>query len=242
MRLTLKGGLDAVATLAVSVATAAAGPIFDEPPGGDAGNSLSTAAEVKTDDGTGTIGVIRGEAKGTNGFVGGGGDYQDVYKIFIADPLAFQAETFALDGDDALRDPMLFLFDEFGRGLMAMNNVGDDVLRAKLQNVDALGNPIFTAPGVYYLAITTAMSEATVLYGNEIVPLFEMGLSGNQVGQVAPNPDWAPAPLSGWTDPTDLSNVGKYEIGLSGVVSLPVPGPGGLAVLGLAMLGRRRRR
>ncbi|MDP6986472.1 MAG: hypothetical protein QGG74_00375 [Phycisphaerales bacterium] len=241
MRLTLKGGLVAVATLAVSVATAAAGPIFDEPPGGDAGNSLSTAEDVKTDDGTGPIGVIKGELKGTNGFVGGYGDYQDLYRIFIADPAVFSAETFALDPQVGLRDPMLYLFDEQGRGIAAMNNLDGDNLQATLVNSSANG-PLFTAPGVYYLAITSAMSEATVLYGDEIVPLFEMGLQEHQVGQVLPHGAWAGAPLSGWTPPTDFENVGLYEIGLSGVESLPVPAPAGLAILGLAAFGRRRRR
>lgn len=241
MRLTHECGLVAAATLAITVASAWAGPIFDEPPGGDAGNSLSTAADVKTDDGTGSIGMVKGELKGGSGFVGGYGDYQDLYRIYIADPMNFRAETFALDPQVGLRDPMLFLFDEQGRGIAAMNNLDGDNLQASLVNNGASG-PLFTAPGVYYLAITSALSEATVLYGNEIVPLFEMGLSEHEVGQVLPHAAWGSEPLSGWTVPTDFENIGLYEIGLTGVVSMPIPGPGGLAVIGLAMLGRRRRR
>jgi len=239
MRVRIECSLVAAAALAVS---ATAGPIFDEPPGGDAGNSLDTAADVKTDDGQGSIGLIKGEIKGSSGYVGGFGDYQDLYRIYIADPLQFSAETFALDGDDGLRDPMLFLFDEQGRGIAAMNNLNGDDLQARLLNDDGGGDPLFSTPGIFYLAITSAMSEATVLFGNEIVPLFEMGLPDHQVGQVVPHGNWGGESLAGWTPPTDFENVGRYEIGLAGVVSLPVPAPAGLAVLGLAAMGRRRRR
>lgn len=239
MRLTMKSGLVAVAFV---TASATAGPIFDEPPGGDAGNSLTTATNVSTSSGTGDVGVVKGELKGGSGLVGGGGDFQDLYRIYIADPLHFSAQTFGLDGDGALRDPMLYLFDETGHGIMAMNNVGNDNLHAKLVNDDGNGNALFTQAGIYYLAITSAMSEATVLYGNEILPLFQMGLPEHQFGQVIPHGGWAQSPLDGWTPPTDYENVGLYEIGLNGVESMPVPAPAGLALLGIAALGRRRRR
>jgi len=242
MRLTVDIGLVGAAALAVCAATATAGPIFDEPPGGDAGNTIDTAEDVRTATGEGDIGLIKGEIKGSGGYVGGFGDFQDLYRIYIADPLQFSAQTFALEPQGGLRDPMLYLFDEQGRGIMAMNNIGDEELQAKLVNDDGNGNLLFDTPGIYYLAITSAMSEATVLYQNEIVPLFEMGLSEHQVGQVVPHAPWFAEPLAGWTPPTDYENIGLYEIGLTGVVSLPIPGPGGLAVLALATLGRRRRR
>lgn len=239
MRLTIKSGLMAVA---IVTASATAGPIFDEPPGGDAGNSLTTATNVSTASGTGHVGIIKGELKGGSGLVGGGGDYQDLYRIYIADPMNFSVETFAGDGDGVLRDPMLYLFDAEGRGIIAMNNLDSENLQAKLINDSGNGDPFFTAPGIFYLAITSAMSEATVLYGNEIVPLFEMGLSENQIGQITPRGEWSFSPLDGWTPPTDLENFGLYEIGLTGVESMPVPAPAGLALLGIAAFGRRRRR
>lgn len=241
MRMRVEHGLVAVAALAVFVATASAGPIFDEPPGGT-GNSTSTATSVVTADGTGDIGLIKGELKGSGGFVGGYGDYQDVYRIYIADPSVFSAQTFALDPQSGLRDPMLYLFDEQGRGIAAMNNLNGDDLQARLHNGDGAGNPLFTEPGIFYLAITSAMSEPTALFGGEIVPLFEMGLPEHQTGQVLPHGGWGGEPFTGWTAPTDPENIGLYEIGLSGVVSLPIPAPAGLAVFGLAALGRRRRR
>lgn len=239
MRLSTKSGLVVVA---IVTGSATAGPVFDEPPGGDAGNSLTTATNVSTSSGTGAVGVIKGQIKGGGGFVSGEGDYQDLFRIYIADPLQFSAETFWLDGDDPLHDPMLYLFNETGLGIMAMNNLNADNLNAKIINDDGHGNALFTGAGIYYLAITSAMSEATVLSGNEMVPLFEMGLLENQFGQITPNGEWAQSPLSGWTPATDTANIGRYEIGLQGVESMPVPAPAGLAVLGLAALGRRRRR
>jgi MYXO-CTERM domain-containing protein len=84
------------------------------------------------------------------------------------------------------------------------------------------------------------MSEATGMLGDEIVPLFEMGLPEHQVGLVQPRESWSQISWTDWTPPNDLENYGYYEIALTGVVSLPAPG--GLALLGLALIGPRRRR
>lgn len=230
----------AAMTAAISVSSlAAAGPVFDEPPGGDAGTSRDDAKDVKTENG-GTVGMITGSLTGTAGFVGSVYDYQDVYRIYIADPGVFRAETMMLDGEDSLLDPMMFLFNESGFGIIANNNIGNDQPRSKLVNDDGNGNAFFTEAGIYYLAITSAVSEATAMVGNETVPIFEMGLSENQSGIIQPRSNWAQIPWTGWTQPTDYENFGHYEIALHGVVSLPAPG--GLALLGLAVIGTRRRR
>ena len=157
MRLTVDIGLVAAAALAVCAATATAGPIFDEPPGGDAGNTIATAEDVKPATGEGDIGLLKGEIKGSGGYVGGFGDFQDLYRIYIADPLQCTAQTCALEPLGGLRDPMLYLFDEQGRGIRAMNKIGDGELQAKLVNDDGNGNLLFNTPGIYYLAITSAM-------------------------------------------------------------------------------------
>ncbi|MDG1837901.1 MAG: hypothetical protein P8I91_03765 [Phycisphaerales bacterium] len=217
---------------------AVAGPVFDEPPGG-AGTSRDDATDVKTENG-GQVGMITGSLTGTSGFVGGGSDYQDVYRIYIADPGVFRADTMMLDGADSLRDPMLFLFNEEGHAIIANNNIGNDQPQSGLVNDDGNGSAFFTQPGIYYLAITSAVSEATAMIANETVPLFEMGLSENQTGIIQPRSSWSQIPWTGWTQPTDYENFGHYEIALQGVVSLPAPG--GLALLGLAVIGRRRRR
>ena len=44
-----------------------------------------------------------------------------------------------------------------------------------------------------------------------------------------------------WSEP-DSSNVGSYIMDVDGVVSMPIPAPGALAVLVMAGLGTRRRR
>ncbi len=222
----------------LATATAQAGPIFDEPPGGDAGSSKDTATDVKGDNG-GQVGTVRGSLTGTSSLAGLS-DWQDVYRIYIENPNEFRAETYFLDGNDALRDPMLFLFDEHGKGVIANNNVHGDSTQSKLVNDDGNGGQYFSEAGIYYLAITSAMSEATVDIQSDWVPLFEMGQPGNDTGIVQPRSDWAGLLWSdGWTDVTDFENSGVYEIGLAGVGS--VPAPGAIALLALGFRGRRRR-
>ena len=238
MYISTKTIVAAMAALISVTGLAVAGPVFDEPPGG-AGTSRDDATDVKTENG-GTVGLITGSLTGTSGLVGGDYDYQDVYRIYIADPGVFRAETMMLDGEDNLRDPMLFLFNEAGLGIIANNNIGNDQPRSQLINNDGTGSTFFTQPGIYYLAITSAVSEATAMVGDETVPIFEMGLNENQTGIIQPRSDWAQIPWTGWTPPTDYENFGHYEIALQGVISLPAPG--GLALLGLAVIGTRRRR
>jgi len=236
MRISLTCSMLAIVSTA---AMTVAGPVFDEPPGGDAGSTREDAKDVKASNG-GNVGAITGSLTGSAGLMGGYGDYQDVYRIYIADPGEFRAETATLDGNEALRDPMLFLFNEAGQVIIANNNIDDGVLGSKIHNDAGNGGHFFTAPGIYYLAITSAMSEATVDVSGDPLPLFEMGLPSNQTGIVQPRETWSQYAWSDWTIPTDFSNFGAYEIMLTGVGSLPAPG--GLALLGLAAIGRRRRR
>jgi MYXO-CTERM domain-containing protein len=225
--------------VAFAAASAVAGPVFDEPPGGDAGTTREDAKDVKASNG-GSVGVITGSLTGSSGLMGGYGDYQDVYRIYIEDPMQFRAETAYLGGGEALRDPMLFLFNEAGQGIIANNDVDDGVLGSKIHNDAGNGEYFFTEPGIYYLAITSALSEATAEVGGDPLALFEMGLPSNQTGIIQPRETWSQYSWTAWTTPSDFSNFGTYEIMLNGVGS--VPGPAGMAVLGLAAIGRRRRR
>jgi len=219
--------------------SAVAGPVFDEPPGEDAGSSKETAKDVKSSTG-GQVGTIRGSLAGTSGLLGTPGDWQDVYRIKIEDAGTFRAETYWLGGNDSLRDPMLYLFDVEGKGLIANNNVHAESTQSKIFNDDGTGGHYFLGEGFYYLAITSAMTEPTIEFGGDIVPLFEMGLQEHQTGIVQPRESWGFVPWSdGWTDVTDYENTGLYEIGLTGVGS--VPAPGALALLALGFRGRRRR-
>ncbi len=240
MRFELIRPAAAMAVLAIS-GLALAGPTFDEPPGGDAGTSRDDAKDVKTDSGQGPVGLISGSLTGTSTLTGYG-DYQDVYRIYIADPTMFRAETYGdIGSNNPLHNPMLYLFNEAGQGIMANDNEHQDTGMSKLVNEDASGQPIFTGAGIYYLAITSGPSEALTEIGNDPVPIFGMGMPGNDVGLVLPRPEYGSFSWTGWTNP-DFENFGDYEIGLGGVMSLPIPAPGAIALIGLAAIRGRRRR
>ncbi len=92
------------------------------------------------------------------------------------------------------------------------------------------------------MAIKKALSPVTVKRGHEKKALLEKGLPEHEVEKELRKATRGSGQMSRWRRQTDLEKIGLYEIGLTGVVSMPIPGPGGLAVIGLAMLGRRRRR
>lgn len=217
--------------------SALAGPEWEEPTGGDAGDSLATAADVGAPNG-GQVGIIKGKLTGNEG--GSGfvpGDFQDVFRINIVQPGFFLAETVELD--QGLANPMLFLFNREGLGLAASNDIDNGFFQSKIDANDS-NTPLFLEAGIYYLAITSAMSEALGHVGDDWGPIFQMGLSEHQVGQWGPNGPFAQSPLAGWTQPNDPENIGDYEILVHGVGS--VPAPGALALLALAGVSRRRRR
>ena len=217
--------------------TALAGPEWEEPTGGDAGNTLTTASNVGATNGGG-VGVIRGKLDGNSGGGGlTGGDYQDMFRINIVDPGMFLVETVGLDS--GLPDPMLFLFNRDGFGIAASNNIDQGFFQAKIDANDS-NTPLFLEAGIYYLAITAAASEALGRIGDITGPIFEMGLSEHQFGQWGPSGEFAQASLEGWTDNWYPENYGSYEILLHGVGS--VPAPAAIALLGFAGLIPTRRR
>jgi len=224
-----------LAVLCLVGSTALAGPEWEEPTGGDAGNTIQTASDVGASGG-GYVGIIRGKLDGNAG--GGGfmeGDYQDMFRINIVDPGMFLVETVGVQF--GLPDPMLFLFNRDGFGIAASNDIDNGYFQSKI-DVNDPNMPIFLEAGIYYLAITAATSEALGHFGGEVGPIFHMG--EHQVGQVGPSGVFAQSPLSGWTDPSSPENYGFYEIMVHGVGS--VPAPGALALLGLAGIASRRRR
>ena len=216
---------------------ALAGPEWEEPTGGDAGNTLTTASNVSATGG-GYVGVIRGKLDGNSGGGGlTGGDYQDMFRINIVDPGMFLVETVGLDS--GLPDPMLFLFNRDGFGIAASNNIDQGFFQAKIDANDS-NTPLFLEAGIYYLAITAAASEALGRIGDITGPIFEMGLSEHQFGQWGPSGEFSQASLEGWTDNWYPENYGSYEILLHGVGS--VPAPAAIALLGFAGLIPTRRR
>ena len=211
------------------------GPHFVEPD--DAGSSRDTAKDVKTQDG-GAVQSMYGTLAGTGGGgFRGFGDYQDVYRINIADPTAFKIEM----GDSglAIPDAMMFLFNEWGNPIMASDNTSSQNFNPILENIDG---QFFDEAGIYYLAITSAPSEALFEFGpDNFIPLFN--LAENPFGTVGPTDQtWDLKWTDAWSTP-DYENFGTYFLNLDGVISMPIPGPGGLAILALAgFAGRRRRR
>jgi len=224
-----------LAALCLVGSTALAGPEWEEPTG-DAGNTLGTAISVGTATG-GPISIIKGKLEG-NG-VGGGfvaGDFQDMFRIYIENPADFMIET--TWSDSGLPDPMLFLFDREGVGIAASNNFGDG-LQSRLDTNDA-DMPLQLEAGIYYLAITSAMSEALGSYGGETGSMFGMTDPDRLYGQWGPIEYFSQSPLAGWTDATDTANYGEYEMLVHGVGSIPAPGV--LSMLGFGAVGLRRRR
>lgn len=223
----------ALAAIALIVPAAHAsidrGPDFIEP--GDTGSSRDTAKDVKTEAG-GTISTISGSLGG--GGLRGLGDFQDVYRIRISDPTAFKISLKNSSFD--IPDAMLFLFNENGNPIMASNNSDPENLDPVLNNAD---NAFFNESGIYYLAITSAPSEALVqLQSGESIALFN--LLNNPFGTVGPAEGTADFQwTSDWTTP-DQENFGSYMMLLDGVSS--VPAPAGLALLGIAIIGASRRR
>ena len=240
------GGTDMTRLVLVSAAvcwmaaSAYGGPVFEEPPGDDAGDTLSTASAVSTANGAGVTSV-KGELKGDSPLVSGTADFVDLYQIFIEGPAQFSAEMMMLDGGNVLGDPCLYLLDSQGRGLVAMNDRNGDNTLPRLTAGNGSGGFLFEGSGIFYLAVTSAPVEMLVsLQGEQLFPVFEMGLEENQVGPVFANPEWAGGELASWTPPVDAENVGRYEILLTGVGSIPAPG--GLAALALLGIVRTRRR
>ena len=227
-----------VLTTSLATASTYRGPSYVEP-GDDAGSSRDDAADVKNPNGTGQINSISGSLTGGGGLVNLDGDYQDVFRIFIKDPWAFKIQLG--DMGTNIPDSMMFLFNEFGNPVMASDNTSSQNFNPILENLEG---EFFNESGIYYLAITSAPSEALIdLGGGAVVPLFN--LVEFPFGTVGPAPDagqyqWT----DGWSPPTDSNNTGDYFMYVDGVESLPlVPGPAGLAVLGLAgIMGSRRRR
>lgn len=206
---------------------------------GDAGSWRGDAADVMNSTGSGTVSSISGSLTGGGGLVNPDGDYQDVFRIYIKDPWAFKIQLG--DMGTNIPDSMMFLFNEFGNPMMASDNTSSQNSNPTLENLEG---EFFTESGIYYLAITSAPSEAVIDFGGgAALPLFN--LVEFPFGTVGAAPDagqyqWT----DGWSPPTDSNNIGDYFMYVDGVESLPVPGPASLALLGLAGLagGRRRRR
>ena len=176
---------------------------------GDAGNSISTGQRVKGNNSG--VNTISGSTSGGGGFVGGsdGGDFQDLYLIFIDDPLAFNASTAGPAGD-ATFNTRLFLFRIDGRGVLYSDDVSPNDNRSVLK-----GGKGIPGRGVYGLAIAGTPSLPQTTGGS---PMFPFAPPGESVG---PTKEGANASLGGWNPAA--GDTGSYLLSLTGVRFIPEP-------------------
>lgn len=185
------------------------GPDFVED--SDAGNTLQSATKVKGN-GSG-VNTINGVVTGGGGFVGGGGDFQDIFLIFIRDPGAFSASTVGPGGDAAF-DTRLWLFRRDGRGLLAADDASQDVAQTNLKGAADQGEFGIPGPGVYGLAIGGAPSRP---FAGKNLSMFPPPPPGNTV---AANKIGQQLPLAGWNPAVGAS--GSYRIAVTGVGFIPL--------------------
>lgn len=186
------------------------GPDWVEDGKGDAGNTLQTGQTVKGNGGS--VNNITGAVTGGGGFARGGGDFQDIYLVFIADPNAFAASTVP-PGGDATFDTRLRLFRLDGRGLLGADDAAPGVPQTFLDNTATAGDAKIDRPGVYGLAITGVPTDPVTAGGLPMFPIAEAGVT------TGPTPAGAAEPLGGWQPP--VGSTGTYRIRVQGVRLIP---------------------
>ena len=184
---------------------------------GDAGNTLESAQRVKGN--SSSVNTLNGATGGGGGFNrGSGGDFQDIYLVYIADPDQFTASTVGPEGD-ANFDTRMWLFRYDGPGVLAADDASDADNRTFLRGFDLPDQEIFK-PGVYGLAIGGTPNIPVNLFGN---PMFPPAAPGQTVG---PSQKGALSPLGDW-NPLE-GTTGSYRIAMTGVRFIPLPcGEGG---------------
>jgi hypothetical protein len=148
----------------------------------------------------------------------------DMYEIKIVDHTIFSASTVGL----TTADTRLYLFNPSGVGVTY-----DDDTGAVRQST--LTNQFVTANGTYYLAVTRyniIAAAAGSAPGNYIWNM------GNYQEHVPDGPS-ATSPLTQWLGAAMYADT-TYGVDLKGV-QFSVPEPGTLGLLGLALIGLRRR-
>ena len=211
--------------IAVLATAALAGPDWEEM--GDAGPLPNSSNPAQVPIGSGALQVIAGNLSA--GF--GNPDYEDMYLIYISDPLNFMATTNLVSDFDT----QLFLFDMYGRALLGNDDISAENHRSRLTNAaDDNTEVMLTEPGLYYLAISGYNNDPVSVNG----PMFNQALRTEISGPdgVGGGPE---NEISGWSGAGD---VGSYVISMEGVRFAPEPGVVALlAVAGIEFARRRKR-
>jgi hypothetical protein len=199
----------AMAMTATAAVAASRGPHYEEDD--DAG---SLPGDSKKVEGSGPLEAISGALTGGSR----GGDYQDMYEIYIAEPSKFLLRVSQVtEGFDT----QLFLFDQTGRGMLANNNSqidGQGSINAMLSNASTDGTGVvLNKPGAYFIAISGFPSRP----GNAHGPIFDFN-PDTPFEVSGPDGKGGDVPITGWYPNGDT---GAYMIELNGVNFLP-PSPG----------------
>lgn len=196
----------------------------------DAGEFVSDAAVPV---GMGELESITGELSQFGGFGPGGGDGQDLVKVYIPNPTLFSARVVTEQGFQPI-DAQLFLFDEAGFGLLANDEAGPMTALPHLLPVATDGSFALTTPGIYVIGIA---GSGNFPVSGSASPIFMYTATGEISG---PDGVGGGAPHSAWAGP---ETYGRYRIELTGTFYVPAPGTAGLfGLAGLAVARRRRRR
>ncbi len=196
-------------TLLVSgTASTAQAATFSEGIFTDAGETLGTATAVDT--------FAFGTAlDAITGFIFPDTGNADLFLIYLTGA-SFTADTNATGGFFGMNDTQLFLFNASGRGVVA-----DDDSGVNLLSQFTIAAP---TPGLYYLGIS----------GYNYDPQSAGGFIFPGGGPVGPTGPGGASPLTNWAFATGTtSNVGTYAISLTGATFVPEPS----SVLGLIALG-----
>lgn len=171
-----------------------------------------------------TVGV--GALPSISGSLGHAGlpdDYEDLYCIYIHDPVGFSATTVG----GAAFDTQLWLFNMAGMGV----SFNDDSVGL----LSTLTGAFVPGPGHYVIGISRYDNDA-------LSPGGAMWADTPFAVERAPDGPGAPGPLVAW-DHGSPANAGPYTIFLTGASYCEVPAPGAAALLGIAgLVGFRRRR
>jgi len=212
--------------------SAIAGPDWAEQPPG-AGSFPSTAQEVLVS----PVNTISGDLSGFRSRGLDTPDFEDMYLIYINDPMNFSARTDGGDPDGvsgADFNTQLFLFDFNGVGVLgnvntpissAPNPTGSFIAAPSTDGA----TPVVPGAGFYYIAISGFFNQP--LSGGN--PIFNFPTLTDISG---PTGAGAPGVIDGWDGEGEI---GSYTIFLTGVV--PSPGTVATLGLGLAFASRRRR-
>lgn len=222
----------ALAVAASAASLALAGPEWTEM--GDAGDA-TTSAQSPINAGGGPLAGVKGMLEGPPP-PRGIGDFEDVYRIIIKDFENFSAFVVSNDSGVPTFDTQLFLFDEFGLGILGNDDISGGSPNGESgffnTSTDGSGDAV-VGNGIYFLAISGAGNDPLNAFGQ---PIFAFATPGEVSGA---DGSTAPPELFGWSG---SGVIGEYTIQLTGASYFDIPAPGAAGLFALAGLTASRRR